>query len=179
MDSLKYMSYILVLLFAFGCKSSGKESVVYSVYSVLENSEVCLDIDSASWDKLMRENNPKIMIYSYYCDTNVFKKHFLIEKDNGRYYLVEGKIGHGSGEYDNFIVKIDNSGGGSITQYFKGYLENIYIDDQITCSYKFYLDANRFCIIKGKFADSVFISFNNHIDCMNQSLINEGYVWND
>ena len=112
------------------------------VYKVLENNKICLCVDSAKWEELVEQNSNLTIEYSYYCDTNAFVKHYLTSTPTNQYYLVEGKVAHGTGEYDNFVVKINDKGDNTITQYFKGYLQklNRNTSDSISCNYRFFVD---------------------------------------
>lgn len=151
------------------------------VYKTLENNNICLCVDSAEWNRRVEQNHSSTTTYSYYCDTSLFVKHFLKSTSQNQYYLVEGKTAHGSGEYDNFIVKINDTGDNTITQYFKGYLQKLdkKTNSNITSKYRFYIDIGKYCDINGVFTDSIFSSANNKQSCLNKKLEKDGYVWAD
>jgi hypothetical protein len=120
--------FILILgslLILHSCREEIRLNEFKEISEILQSMDICLNIDEKSWNDSIRKNANLQNEWRYFCDTANFKIHKLGPLvPLSAAFLLEVRINHGSGEYDNYIIKRTDSGY-KITCEFKGYLDSI------------------------------------------------------
>jgi len=124
-----------------------------SLGSVLQDLGICLNVDAQTWEDTIHKD-PKIKLeWRYFYDTTYFKAYKMSNKAScENLLLLEISINHGSGEYDNYIIKTGKQGYEIVTE-FKGYLNDIIVTNEayFKLTYQIYITNNKSCLVTGSF----------------------------
>jgi hypothetical protein len=120
-----------------------------STSEMLQRLGICLNVDEKTWQKNIESNQSK---WRYFYDTTYFKIHLLSKNSSiDELLLLEAQINHGSGEYDNYIIK-NVDGKYQIITEFKGYLDSIVQGHpDFRMYYSFNISPNKSCKVIGHF----------------------------
>jgi len=124
-----------------------------SLKNVLQDLGICLNVDAKTWEDTIRKNPNIELDWRYFYDTAYFKAYKLSNNTPcENLFLLEVSINHGSGEYDNYIIRKEKQGYQIITD-FKGYLSEIIVtnDDYFKLTYRMYVTHDINCLVTGAF----------------------------
>jgi hypothetical protein len=175
---MKTLNIILFIFILTSCNSDKTPDRSFdSLKKDLQDLGICINVSEQTWKDSVLLVSKLSPGWRYFCDSNYFKVH-KISKDLGldKLFLLEAKIGHGSGEYDNFIIQ-KTQDKYEIKTEFKGYLDTIIpSDNEFELVYNFKPEPDKSCKVTGHFngqyviTDTVLTYFN----CRNFS---KGQKW--
>jgi hypothetical protein len=150
-----------------------------SLKNVLQGLGICLNIDAQKWADTLKVNPTVVTDWRYFYDPTYFKAYKMNNNTPCQnLFLLEVSINHGSGEYDNYIIRKEKQGYQIVTE-FKGYLSDIIVtNDDYKLTYRMYVKHNLSCLVTGTFdrnkvrTDTV---LSNDSLCMN--IFTKGKSW--
>ena len=120
---------------------------------VLQDLGVCLNVSADKWVDSIKTNPNLELEWRYFYDTSCFKAYKMSNDSLCQdLFLLEISVNHGSGEYDNYVIR-KGKNGHEIVFDFKGYLNEITFKDtnQFKFTYMISVANDKSCLVKGMF----------------------------
>lgn len=134
------------------CKQKTEVEEFSTLAKVFQDLDICLNVNENAWNDSLKKMPELQEKWRFFCDTTYFKLHKVGPEVNYQdIVLLEVKINHGSGEYDNYIIK-KYGDKYRVTAVFKGYYDG-YINNgkYYKFIYQFNTSSSKSCKVLGTF----------------------------